>query len=168
MNQITYEEAFEALSGLSIGHVTFSRWSSGCKYISYVYSNEELQDHIDKLSGGTGYVGFVIGDDMDSGVQKAVVNIFFDIRSRKMMVAGRAPIEYNYVNALFNKLPGELPVSEGGRALHYDTFKQVMRIEWDWEVSSSFSLFKRKVIRKWRVYIKSLMSILGIKGSYDC
>lgn len=46
MNKISYDDAFEALSGLSIGHVYFS----SKEYKEYVKDNEDLQRHINKCN----------------------------------------------------------------------------------------------------------------------
>lgn len=149
MNKISYDDAFEALSGLSIGHVFFS----SKEYKEYVKDNKDLQSHIDKCNDiKTAYVGFVLGDNVDSveGLQKTVITFFFEVRSKKLTrVNNLANGGYSYVNKLFKKEPTEPTVEEGGKALHYDTFKQVMRTDWDWSPS-----IKKNYISKFKNFLK--------------
>lgn len=152
MNKISYEDAFEALSGLSIGHVSFS----SKEYSKYVRDNEDLQRHINKCNDiKTAYVSFVLGDDVDSvkGLQRTVITFFFEVQSKKLTrINGMAKDEYGYVNKLFKKEPSEPSIEEGGRALYYDTFKQVMRTNWDWTPVSK----KNYIINKFKSFIKNV------------
>lgn len=165
MNKISYEDAFEALSGLSIGHVSFS----SKEYSKYVRDNEDqdilksglqnggdLQRHINKCNDlKTAYVSFVLGDDVDSvkGLQRTVITFFFEVQSKKLTrINGMAKDEYGYVNKLFKKEPSEPSIEEGGRALYYDTFKQVMRTNWDWTPVSK----KNYIINKFKSLIKNV------------
>lgn len=152
MNKISYEDAFEALSGLSIGHVFFS----SKEYNKYVRDNEDLQRHINKCNDiKTAYVGFVLGDDVDSvkGLQRTVITFFFEVQSKKLTrINGMVKDEYGYVNNLFKKEPNEPTIEEGGRVLYYDTFKQVMRTNWDWTPVSK----KNYIINKFKSFIKNV------------
>lgn len=150
-NKITYDDAFEALSGLSIGHVFFSG-----EYREYVKDNEHLQKHINSCNNPKkAYVGFVLGDDVDSeaGLQKTVITFYFEVQTKKLTrISGTAEDEYHYVNKLFHKEATEPTIEEGGRALYYDTFKQVMRTDWDWTPLSK----KNYIINKFKNFMKNV------------
>ncbi len=134
-NRISYDDAFEALSGLSIDHVSFHQ----IQYWTYVKDNQDLQNHINKCKEPKkAYVRFTIGDNYGE-VSRSVINFYFEVQTKKLTsIDGKADKDYQYVNKLFKKEPDEPSVAEGGRYLHYDTFKQVMRTEWDWNPKKNF------------------------------
>jgi hypothetical protein len=119
-DRYTYDEAFEILSGLTIDHVEFLNNGTG----DYVRDKFELQRKLDNITDiFNSFVKFTLGDANDDGVSKEVIILFFDPITKILKATSSKNSDYQFVNELVGT----------NKELHYDTFKQVFRTDWDWE-----------------------------------
>lgn len=116
----TYDEAFEILHGLTIDHVEFQNNGPS----DYVRDKFELQRKLDNITNiFNSFVIFTLGDADDDGVSKKVITLFFDPITKILKATSSKNSDYSFVNELVGT----------NKDLHYDTFKQVFRTDWDWE-----------------------------------
>lgn len=122
-DRYTYDEAFEILSGLTIDHVSIQN-NGNPRFSMYVRDKVELQEKLDNISDiFNAAVIFLLGDADNDGVSKEVITLYFDPITKILKATNSNNPDYNFVSELVGSK----------KELHYDTFKQVFRTDWDWE-----------------------------------
>lgn len=162
-NFVEYDDVFESLYGLEISSVMFTNNGSP-RIKKLVRTPGELQEVLNRVSiFFNSTIGFILSDED----QNPVIELFFDPRTKVNIAYGSCNHyvsdadwdkfkiyfdNYYKITNLLGKLPdNSLSTVIPNKEIYFDTFKKMLRTEWDW-IPPVDTPMKKKRSRSWKFW----------------